>query len=217
MLASRRVDALAQPQRIVDPCRDLGHAEHAHTRRSEFDGEWQSIEPGADLTDRTGVLLVESELGIREQRTLPEQLRRLTISEYAGIRLSRDRQRQRRHGQDLLTRQGQALATRRQEIESLDALQSLARERTGAADQVLTVIEDQEVDAASQSLQQCVHESAPGLFRTTQSGQRGLRDMPLVTHLREFDVDDAASGIDPASCQLEREPTLPRFLPDRPG
>ena len=74
----RAAAAREQPERVVEPLRDLLGRQHAHARRGELDRERNAVEAAADVVDSAAAFaLRELNDGDRRLRALDEQLHRL--------------------------------------------------------------------------------------------------------------------------------------------
>ncbi len=102
-----------QPQRVIEPGGDLPDGEHAHTGSSEFDSQWHTIQPPADLRQIQGVSFGHGEVWLAEASPLQEQAHRVVREERSTVGSGGGgRHRERTEGYTCLARQSKWLPAR---------------------------------------------------------------------------------------------------------
>ena len=120
--------------------------EEVQARGGELDRQRQPVEPATDLGHGGGVVVREAEVGPDAARPLHEQLDGLELVELVRRRLTmglRDRQRQRRHRDDVLASDPECLPARHEQLQAGAVRQQL--DDRGRRDRdLLEVVEDEQ-------------------------------------------------------------------------
>ncbi len=179
-------DIEAAPQAVAQ----LGRREQAKSRRSQLDRQGQPVEPRADLADDRRRLVIEAEAGPRLTPALDEERHC-----GGGHRTGRPgRQRERRHGQELLATDPQRLAARHEECElraSADQLGGVI----GGRHHLFEVVEDEEELARPKVLGERVPQVV--VARHREASRLGDRDEDGdgFARLRQVDEEDAVGVV----------------------
>ena len=184
-----------QPEPVVETREQLAHTEAPHPGRSQLDAERHPVEPLTDLTDDSE--LIRSRVEARGLGTGP-------IAEQP------DRRRvDARHGDQVLGRQRQGLATGAQDMQPLTASVNQPLDHdSDRIGQVLAVVDNHEGDAPREHLGQVI-ERIGRLQLDACRVSDGVNDTCGLHHSSEIAEPDAVSEtlLDPAGC-LDREASL---------
>ena len=164
----------------------LGGREQAKPRGRELDRERQPVEPRADLADDGGRLVVEAEARPRLTPALDEEGDRGGGHRAGGA----GRQRERRHGQELLAADPQRLAARHEEREPR-ALPDQLRGVVGCRHHLFEVVEHEEEPARPEVRRERLAQVA--IARDREARRLGDRDEDggRLARVREIDEEDA--------------------------
>jgi hypothetical protein len=210
-----------QREPVVEPGKQLVHAERAHPPRGELERERQAVEPSADRRDRGRGALVEGEPGRGRRGPRREQPHRTRRAHRIGIARGGHLQRQ-----DLpqhLACHPERLPARGEDPQAGRGRQELPGERGNRVDHLFAVVEHQEQPRAGECLPDPVDEPR-GALADAECGRHrrdhrvlgrtlGLR-AHLPIHTSELDKAGAV-GVGVLARHRHRQARLPD--PARPG
>ncbi len=145
-LASRGVAGAAAQERktALQPGQQGRRSEEGDAGGGQLDGEWQALQPGADLRHGRGVRQAQGEVGPGRLGTPDEESHRRTRGEILEARgRRRVQQRQRGDDKDVFAGEAQHLAAGGEDLQVRSNGQEVGEER-GRLDHLLDVVEQQQ-------------------------------------------------------------------------
>ena len=184
--APLREDIEPAPEAVAQ----LGGREQSKPRGRELDRERQPVEPRADLADDGGRLVVEAEARPRLTPALHEERDRRGAHRAGRA----GRQRERRHGQELLAADPQCLAARHEEREPR-ALPDQLRGVVGCRHHLFEVVEHEEEPARPEVRRERLAQVV--IARDREARRLGDRheDGGRLARVREIDEEDAVGVV----------------------
>ena len=206
--SSTRPPPVKQREPVVQPLVDFLDRQRAHPRRRELQRERNALDPRAELGDGRRFALGQREAGLLQLRARHEQLDGFRARQRLDARGGLG-QRERQHRIDLLARDAQRFAARRDDPDVGRRAQQRVGKRCAGAHHLLAVVEDQQRLPRLQMRAQRVRERLARLLAHGEHLRRLVRDERRIADRREVQEPDAVGiRVEHVGGDLQRQPRL---------